>query len=133
MPRVTVGPRARAQSPILRAAPRRAALDVDEAGAAGDAASVLRRTLDAGAGDDSGSPRRAAAGAGDVGAAAAAAVPSTACFGHSGLGGSLAFGDARSGMGVAITLTQLSSTKETTGAIVRMLAAELGLEAFTSF
>jgi CubicO group peptidase (beta-lactamase class C family) len=48
-------------------------------------------------------------------------------FGHGGVGGSLAFFCARSRLGVAITLSQLSEDRRATRAVLALLARELGV------
>jgi predicted unusual protein kinase regulating ubiquinone biosynthesis (AarF/ABC1/UbiB family)/CubicO group peptidase (beta-lactamase class C family) len=124
----------REESSVERSASLAAAsaanLGLDEAGAAGDAASVLQRAVHP-------TSLREDAGPG-IAAPSAPAVPGAAsggplCFGHSGLGGSLAFADPVTGAGVAILLNQLSQSKEVTGSIVRLIAEELGLTAFQTY
>lgn len=67
-----------------------------------------------------------AAGAAAVGhpAAAAPARPPPTAFGHSGLGGSIAFYDTVTNTAVAITVNQLSSDRACTRAILRVLASQ---------
>ena len=54
-------------------------------------------------------------------------------FGHSGLGGSLAFGDPQTGIGIAILVNQLAADKSVTAAILRVLAKEYNLPSFASY
>ena len=66
-------------------------------------------------------------GAGASGGGAGGDGDADVVFGHGGVGGSLAFYDARSRLGVAITLSQLSEDRRVTRAVLALLARELGV------
>lgn len=104
--------------------------DEDAAAVAGDLEAVLTSSLHPGAGgSDRYSHNMKMA---EPGAAAAPTTIATA-FGHSGLGGSLAFYDTTTGCGVAILVNKLSQSKEATKAVLQLLADEGiigGVEAF---